>query len=48
MPLFLFLADIHTGHAIHPLWPWVNDVFALLAIILVVSGTFVWWRRKWM
>lgn len=47
MPLFLFLADIHTGHAIAPWFPWVNDFFALLAIILVCSGPVIWWRRKW-
>ena len=48
MPLFLYLADIHTGHAIAPWFPWVNDVVALLAIILVCSGPVIWWRRKWM
>ena len=47
MPLFLFLADIHTGHAIHPLFPWVNDLVALLALVLVCTGPVVWWRRKW-
>jgi len=47
MPLFLFLADIHTGHAIAPWFPWVNDFFAILAIVLVVSGPVIWWRKKW-
>ena len=47
MPLFLFLADVHTGHAIAPWFAWVNDFFALLAIVLVVSGPIIWWRRKW-
>ncbi|MDH3619916.1 MAG: PepSY domain-containing protein [Gammaproteobacteria bacterium] len=48
MPVFLFLADIHTGHAIAPWFPWVNDFFAVLALVLIVSGPIIWWRRKWM
>lgn len=48
MPLFLFLADVHTGHAIAPWFPWVNDFVALLALILVISGPVIWWRKKWM
>ena len=48
MPLFLYLADVHTGLAIHPLFPWVNDLIALCAIVLVISGPIIWWRRKWM
>lgn len=48
MPLFLYLADIHTGHAIGPWFVWVNDFIAVLALILVLSGPVIWWRRKWM
>ena len=45
---FLFLADIHTGNIIHGQWKWVNNLVALLAIILTISGPVLWWRRKWM
>jgi hypothetical protein len=44
---FLFLADIHTGNIIHGQWKWVNNLVALLAVILTISGPLVWWRRKW-
>jgi hypothetical protein len=44
---FLFLADIHTGSIIHGQWKWVNNLVALLAVILTISGPIVWWRRKW-
>ncbi len=48
MPLFLFLADIHTGHAIHPAFPWISDVLTFFALVLVFTGPFLWWRRKWL
>jgi hypothetical protein len=46
--VYLFLADIHTGNIIHGEWVWVNDLVAILAIILVITGPIAWWRRKWM
>ena len=46
--VFLFVADIHTGSVIHSKWEWINDLIALLAIVLVCSGPILWWRRKWM
>ncbi len=48
MPLFLFLADIHTGHAIHPAFPWISDLLTAFALVLVFTGPFLWWRRKWL
>ena len=45
---FLFLADIHTGNVFHAEWRWINDLTALLAIVLALSGPILWWRRKWM
>jgi hypothetical protein len=44
---FLFLADVHTGNIIHGQWKWVNNLVALMAIVLVLSGPILWWRRKW-
>ena len=45
---FLFLADIHTGNIIHGEFIWVNDLVAIMAIILALTGPIAWWRRKWM
>ncbi|MEQ8509425.1 MAG: PepSY-associated TM helix domain-containing protein [Rhodospirillaceae bacterium] len=45
---FLFLADIHTGNIVHSEFIWVNDLVALMAIILAITGPIAWWRRKWM
>jgi hypothetical protein len=45
--VFLFLADIHTGNIIHGQWKWVNNLVALMAIVLALSGPILWWRRKW-
>ncbi|MBL8631010.1 MAG: PepSY domain-containing protein [Rhodospirillaceae bacterium] len=44
---FLFLADIHTGNIFTGQWKWINNLVALLAIILTISGPIVWWKRKW-
>lgn len=46
--VYLFLADIHTGNIVHAEFIWVNDLVAILAIILVISGPITWWKRKWM
>ena len=46
--VFLFLADIHTGNIIHGEFIWVNDLVAILAIILALTGPVAWWKRKWM
>lgn len=45
---FLFLADIHTGNIVHTQFIWFNDLVALMAIILAITGPIAWWRRKWM
>ncbi|MDX2222510.1 MAG: PepSY-associated TM helix domain-containing protein [Rhodospirillaceae bacterium] len=44
---FLFLADIHTGHIFRIDWSWINDIVAVLAIALTLTGPVLWWRRKW-
>jgi hypothetical protein len=46
-PLFLFLADVHSGAVIHTEFKWVNDAVALAAILLALSGPVVWLRRRW-
>lgn len=45
--LFLFIIDIHLGLVIHSEFKWANDLFAVLAIILALSGPVMWLRRKW-
>lgn len=45
---FLFLADIHTGNIIHGEFVWVNDLVAIMAVILALTGPIAWWKRKWM
>lgn len=46
--VFLFLADIHTGNIVHTQFIWFNDLVALMAIILALTGPIAWWKRKWM
>ena len=45
--IFLLIADIHTGLTIHKEFKWMSDLFAVLAILLVISGPLMWLRRKW-
>ncbi|MDG2319002.1 MAG: PepSY-associated TM helix domain-containing protein [Rhodospirillaceae bacterium] len=45
---FLFMADVHTGNTFHSEFIWVNDLVALMAIILAITGPLAWWKRKWM
>lgn len=46
-PLFLFLADVHAGVIFHEQFKWLNDLFAVLAVLLALSGPIIWLRRKW-
>lgn len=47
-PLYYVLDGLHTGLLIHPAWPWLNDVFAICAIVLVITGLRRWWRHRWL
>ncbi len=47
-PLYYLLDGLHTGLLIHPSWPWINDLFALCAILLVITGLKRWWRHRWL
>ncbi len=47
MPIGLMLEDLHTGLMISTGFIWVNDLAAILAIILSVTGLINWWHRKW-
>lgn len=47
IPWYYIIDGLHSGILIHKQWKWVNDLFAILAIILVVTGLMRWWRKKW-
>ncbi len=47
-PWFSWLLRVHMGTIFWSEWKWVNDVFAVLAVFLSVTGLIRWWRQKWM
>lgn len=47
VPLWMWYRQIHTGMLFWSEWRWVNDVFGLSAVFLVVTGVIRWWRQKW-
>ncbi len=47
-PWFNWLLRVHMGTIFWSEWRWVNDVFAVLAVFLSVTGLIRWWRQKWM
>jgi hypothetical protein len=48
VPWFYVMDGLHSGLLIHPQWKWINDAVALLAVVLVVTGLWRWWRVKWL
>ena len=47
LPWASFAAELHEGSLISKQWKWINDLFALLGITLVVTGFLRWRKRKW-
>lgn len=47
LPWASFAAELHKGALISSQWKWVNDIVALLGILLVVTGFLRWRKRKW-
>lgn len=48
VPWFFVLDGLHSGLLIHQQWKWLNDFFAIMAIILVMTGLIRWWCVKWL
>lgn len=46
LPLERVLLDLHSGRFFGKAGPWVFDVAALLLILLALSGTLIWLKRK--
>ena len=46
LPWASFAAELHEGSLISKQWKWVNDLFALLGITLVVTGFLRWKKRR--
>lgn len=42
-----FATELHKGALISSHWKWVNDIVALLGILLVITGFLRWRKRKW-
>lgn len=47
VPWYYILDALHSGLIFHKQWKWINDLFALLAILLVITGLVRWWKVKW-
>lgn len=45
---FDIIDGLHAGSIIAGWWKWVNDIFAIIASILVITGLIRWWRKKWL
>lgn len=40
-------AELHSGALISKSWKWVNDLFALAGLALVITGFLRWRKRRW-
>ena len=47
VPWFTWFLRVHMGTIFWSEWRWVNDVFAIAAVLLSVTGLIRWWRKKW-
>jgi len=48
VPWYYVLRQLHDGLIFWQHWKWVNDLFAVLATMLLVTGLIRWWRVKWL
>lgn len=47
IPWFYVIDGVHSGLLIHAQWKWFNDLIAVMAMILVITGLMRWWKTKW-
>lgn len=47
LPWANFAAELHEGTLIWKQWKWINDVIALLGLMLVITGFLRWRKRRW-
>ena len=47
LPWASFAAELHEGALFSKHWKWINDLFALLGIALIVTGFLRWRKRRW-
>lgn len=45
--LFLFMADVHLGLIFSPQFKYVNDLVALFALFIILSGLVMWFKVRW-
>ncbi len=48
VPWYYVIEGLHSGMLIHPQWKWINDLIAVLALLLAATGLWRWWRVKWL
>jgi len=46
LPMERVILDLHSGRFFGRAGPWVFDIAALLLILLALSGTWIWLRRR--
>ena len=46
LPIERLLLDLHSGRFFGRFGPWVMDAAAVLIVLLGVSGTWIWLRRR--
>ncbi|MDH5446251.1 MAG: PepSY domain-containing protein [Gammaproteobacteria bacterium] len=47
IPWYYVVDGLHSGVLIHAQWKWINDLIAVLAIVLVFTGLMRWWKTRW-
>jgi uncharacterized iron-regulated membrane protein len=46
LPTERLLLDLHSGRIFGAAGPWIFDIAALLLILLSLSGTWIWIKRR--
>jgi len=46
LPVERVLLDLHSGRFFGRFGPWIFDTIAVLLILLALSGTWIWLKRK--